>query len=592
MNRIESEPAIKAASGLGRRPRHMATIVALLILIFVAVSLSAVRQKSPTADETFHLASGYSYLKWADFRLNPEHPPLAKLIAALPLLALNNDDTPLTREQRDTVQVNGVNGWRLANQWLFSRNDAESMLFYARLSMLLVAGLLGLLVFAWTRELYGLSAAFAALVLYVFDPNMLAYAPLIHTDIPFALTLFGGTYFFWRTLREITWLNCLTTVVFFSAAAITKFSFIIVPPIWGVLAIARVVSSEPLHSRITAQSSFVGAWTKSGWVAIICISAALCTYGTIWAAYGFRYDAVSGQQTPLGISSAITPAWWLTPLIHLNQNSHVFPEAWLSGLVYAISSLGRTSYLLGEISADGFWYYFPIAIAVKTPLPTLLLLITSLTMVNANRRAWVNSLFLWVPIFLFFSVAIYSRMNIGVRHILPIYPFLFVWLGGFSTALLRSSAIAKRCGLLLMGIWLISSCLSNYPDYIAFFNETLGHRERHEILVDSSLDWGQDLKGLNRWMVDQQVDRIELAYFGTADPAYYGIDAIYEPGTWSIVFSQPQNQAGVQKASYIAISVTHLMGLYLGPANPYAPFLRKTPVASIGHSIMVYRTEQ
>jgi len=160
------------------------------------LSLTAAAQKSPTADENFHLVAGYSYLKWGDYRINPEHPPFAKLWAAVPLLALDTNDEPLTREARDRVQVNGKYGWLLANQWLFSSNDAQKLFFLAKIPMVALGSLLGLVVFCWTRELYGLPAAFAALVIYVFDPNILAHSAVVHTDIPFALALFAGTYFF------------------------------------------------------------------------------------------------------------------------------------------------------------------------------------------------------------------------------------------------------------------------------------------------------------------------------------------------------------------------------------------------------------
>jgi len=569
------------------------TLVGVLLLMFIGLALTAVEQKSPTIDENFHLLAGYSHLKWGDYRINPEHPPLAKLMAALPLLLLDTNDTPLSREERDKIQNNVENGWRLANRWLFSSNDAETLFRYARVPMLLVGVMLGLLVFAWTRELFGLTAAFAALVLYVFDPNMLAYAPLVHTDLTFALTFFGGIYFFWRTLQEMTWFNGLLTLAFFSASAITKFSFVAVPLIWAILAVATIVSSEPLRYRLTPKKTVAvpGKWSKAGWLAALFFIALLCAYCIIWTAYRFRYQAVSGQPVPLGITDAVTPASWLPPLIQFNQSYHLLPEAWLSGLVYVLSASNRTAYLLGEVS-DGFWEFFPIAIAVKTPLPTLLLLLGSLACVSFQRQIAKGSMFIWVPVLVFLSLAIYSRMNIGLRHILPIYPFLFVWLGGVCAVLLRSPSIAKRCAVWFLGLWLVGSCVVNYPDYLAFFNETLGDRERHEILVDSNLDWGQDLKGLKRWMVNQGVEKIELAYFGTADPAYYGIKAIYEPGTWSAILSKPPDSIGLRTAPYIAISATHLVGLYFAPQNLYAAFLRKTPVAAIGHSIFIFRTDR
>ena len=573
--------------------RHSGIIVGSLLLLFIGLALSAVEQKSPTLDESFHLLAGYSHLKWRDFRINPEHPPLAKLMAALPLLLLDTNDAPLSREERDEVETNVEHGWRLANRWLFSSNDAETIFRYARLPMLLVGALLGLLVFAWARELYGLTAAFAALTFYVFDPNMLAYAPLVHTDLTFTMTFFGGTFFFWRTLRELTWLNVLLTLAFFSAAAITKFSFVTVPLIWAILAMVRIVAAEPLHCRLTARTTVTvtGKWAKAGWLTALLLVALLCAYCIIWAAYGFRYEAASGEPIPLSITDAVTPSRWLIPLIQLNQSYHLLPEAWLSGLVYVLSASNRTAYLLGETS-DGFWLFFPIAIAVKTPLPTLLLLLGSLVVTPDQQKIATGNQFLWMPVSVFLSLAIYSRTDIGLRHILPTYPFLFVWLGGVSAALLRSPSIAKRCAVCVLGLWLVGSCVANYPDYLAYFNETLGDRERHAILVDSNLDWGQDLKGLKRWMVDQKVERIELAYFGTADPAYYGIDAIYKPGTWSAVLSKPPDSTRLRTATYIAISATHLVGLYFAPQNPYASFLRKKPVAAIGHSIFIYRTDR
>jgi hypothetical protein len=574
--------------------RHILGVVAsvvLLLILFITVSLTATLQKSPTADENFHLVAGYSYLKWGDYRINPEHPPFAKLWAALPLLALTIDEAPLTREARDQVQVNGKYGWLLANQWLFSSNDADKLFFCAKIPMVALGALLGLLVFCWARELYGLPAAFAALVIYVFDPNILAHSAIVHTDIPFTLALFAGTYFFWRTLREITWFNWLMMAGCFALSAVTKFSFVTILPIWGVLGVSHILSSVPVRSRIAPNAKIAGYWYKAGWISVIFLSVIAVAYAAVWSVYGFQYDAVVGQRVPLGIAAAVKPSSWLTPWIRFNSEHRLFPEAWLSGLVYALSTFDRTAYLLGEISGEGFWLYFPIAFAVKTPLPTQLLLLASLVLSLDKASVFTSRRFILLPILVFFSLAVYSRMNIGLRHILPIYPFLFVWLGGSVGTLWASRSAAKRCGVLMLGLWLVWSTLKAFPDYLAFFNETVGARDRYKILVDSNLDWGQDLKGLKRWMDDHKVAKIQLAYFGTADPAYYGIDAIHMPGTWSIVLTKPRHYDDAQLSSYIAISATHLVGVYLGQKNPYVTFLLKQPVATIGGSIFIYRAD-
>ncbi len=564
--------------------------VSLSLAIFCGLSLGAALQKSPTADESFHLVAGYSYLRWGDFRINPEHPPLVKLLAALPLLALHTNDSALTRESRDQVEVNGKYGWLLANQWLFATNEADKLFLYAKIPMVALGATLGVLVFCWARELYGFAAGFAALTLYVFDPNILAYSALIHTDIPFALMFFSGSYFFWRTVKRMTWLNWLMTAAFFSLCAVTKFSFLTLLPIWGWLGLSVIFSARSLCSP--TGSIATTRFRKAAWMALVFLSLVGFALATIWAAYGFRYEAVSGQRSPLLMSAAVEPAAWLRPLILINPKWHLLPEAWLSGLVYALSTFNRTAYLLGELSGDGFWLYFPIAFAVKTPLATLVLLLLSLVMCLWRPRRCAHEQFLLLPLVLVFGMAVYARMNIGLRHIIAVYPFLFVWLGANAVRLWEGRSVALKVGVLGLAGWLLGSTLSAFPNYLAYFNDAVDCRKAYEILVDSNLDWGQDLKGLKKWMDANGVKKIHLAYFGTADPAYYGINAIYAPGTWTTVMSKTNNGNDAQADPYIAISATHLVGVYFGSANPYAKFQEQTPIATIGGSIFVYRMDQ
>jgi hypothetical protein len=194
-----------------------------------------------------------------------------------------------------------------------------------------------------------------------------------------------------------------------------------------------------------------------------------------------------------------------------------------------------------------------------------------------------------LPILVFFCLAVSSGMNIGFRHLLPIYPFLFVWLGGCVGVLWASRSSLKKAGVFLLGLWLGWGALSNYPDYLAYFNEVTEPADRYKVLADSNLDWGQDLKGLKQWMDEHNIPKIHLAYFGTADPAYYGIDAIHEAGTWSTVLSKPRSDDTASVAEYIAISATHLASVYFWPAKPYHLYASTEPIAVIGGSIHVYK---
>jgi hypothetical protein len=575
-----------------KRIQKALTFIAVpFLIVFYLISATAALRKSPTYDEPVHLFAGYSYLKWGDFRVNPEHPPLAKALAALPLIALKVDAASITRAQRDFVQLRKDYGWILADRFFMSRDDAESLFFYAKLVMIGLAATLGIFVFHWARALFGLTAGIVSLAIYSFDPNVLAHSSIVHTDLPFALCFFAGTYFFWRTSNRFTWINLLCTSLFFALSSVTKFSFIVILPVWVVLGIIRVFSSEPQQSQITSPELVERASSKLVLLAIVLATAVVMAYVVVWMAYEFRFDAVGQQTGQMLVGRLLSKESWLSPLLALNSKYFILPEAWVYGVLDTFKDLDRSSYLFGEIHNEGSWLYFPTAFMVKTPLPTLLLSAAGLGLLLFHRRAHRGEIFLLLPVFIFFSVAVWSRLNIGVRHILPIYPFLFVWLGVTVKAIWVRENHAAKFSILFLGIWLLVSCLKTYPDYLAFFNELVGGPENgRRVLVDSNLDWGQDLKGLKIWMDHHKLKKIEFAYFGTVDPSYYGINAVPAPG--SITPFWRGGKDDLPTASYIAISATYLEGLYLADRDTYAVFRGKTPIASIGHSILVFPRDQ
>ncbi len=565
-----------------------AIIVVLFTLIFSLISLATALQKSPTFDEPTHLYAGYSYLRWGDFRVNPEHPPLVKILAALPLLAFDINSCTITQDQRDIVQERKEYGWNLADQFILANRRVEKFFLYPKLVMIGLAVILGVFVFWWAREIYGLNAALAALALYCFDPNFLAHSSIIHTDVPFTLFFFAGTYFYWRAAHRLTWGNLFGASLLFALSAVVKFSFVAILPIWIVLGILRAFSWQPQQSQITSPEVVLAPRQKMALHLIVLGTAMVMAYLVVWAAYGFRFDAVGGETEQLRIGRLVTKESWLSVLAILNSKYFILPEAWLYGLLDAIRASDRESYLLGQIYLHGSWLYFPVAFAVKTSLPTLIALLVAIVLMVRRRSLLPTDLFLLVPVMIFFAVATGSKLNIGLRHILPIYPFLFVWIGGMLATIWASRSRVARYGVSLLGIWLLVSSLRVYPDYLAFFNELAGGPGNgHTILVDSNLDWGQDLKGLQVWMSNQGLTRIQLAYFGTIDPAYYGIDADPLPGTLTV---QSRPRIGDSPApAHIAISATYLKGLYLWNRDQYASFRLQKPVAIIGHSIWVFR---
>lgn len=585
ISRVKLDPRITVAIGLGT-----------FVLLFGFLTVSSFVQKSPSVDEPVHLLSGYSYLKWGDFRANPEHPPLAKVLAALPLLAFDvRDPRPLTPDwDRIPDSKPGPPTENVAREMFFVDNDADRLFFYAKLPMIGLGMILGVFVFLWAKDLYGLTAAAVALFIYCLDPNILAHSQNVHTDVPFATFFFISCYFFWRALNDLSRTNLLLTSLFFGLTAITKYSFLTLLPVWGVMGLLGIYFLKSQRCSITTPRIVSGRWERAALLVGTVACAFITAYIFIWAAYGFRFYAIPGGNRLLSLAPVRSDQPFVNGVASLIIQHQLFPEAWVYGQLYVLKDLRRATYLLGETSIDGFWLYFPVALAVKTPIPTLILLVLTLWTFILKRKERMASLFLLIPPLLYFSLAVWSRMNIGLRHILPIYPFLFVLVGGTAADLWTSKTKVKRGCLIFLALWYVWSSMSIYPHYLAYFNELVGGCQNgHRVLIDSNLDWGQDLKGLKRWMDDHDRQGIQFLYFGTADPNYYDIKGFYLPGSL-IIHPSPDN-ANFELPDYLAVSANLLYGGRIFLTEPQKKFLDSynlgRPSENIGCSILVYKLD-
>ena len=597
-NKESAAKTVSAARPERSRWRFSPALVGIYFaLIFVFLCVSIFLQKSPTVDEPVHLFAGYSYLKWNDFRANPEHPPFVKMWAALPLLALAINDPRPSRPHWDliTETADASATVVVAHEMLFVDNDAESLFFYAKLQMIALSVLLGIFVYLWSEKLFGLEAGIAALFVYALDPNILAHSSIVHTDIPFAAFFFIGTYFFWRFLDRATWTNLVLMAIFSGLAAVTKYSYPVILLVWILLGLGRIISAKSIDSFFAGRDEMVKRWQKATIITGALVSAALTAYFFIWTIYGFRYNAIPGGGLHFHMEWVMPPeSSPLRPIASFLNTHQLFPEAWIYGQLFVQDNLKRPAYLLGQVSPDGFWNYFPVAFAVKTPLPILILMLTALWYLIRGRMERRRGLFLLIPAVVYFALAVFSRINIGLRHILPIYPFLFVLIGGTVAQFWRTGTYVKRGGLILLAIWYVGSSVWIYPHYLSFFNEIVGNPSNGDkILVDSNIDWGQDLKGLKRWMDAKGARKIQLLYFGYAAPEYYGIDASYLPGSW-MVYDPPATQT-TTAPEYVAISVSPLYSPILlssaAKAEDIKPFRSKVPVERIGNSILIFKAD-
>ena len=247
---------------------------------------------------------------------------------------------------------------------------------------------------------------------------------------------------------------------------------------------------------------------------------------------------------------------------------------------------------MGDLSREGWWYYFLIAFLIKTPIP-LLILLTAATILTVVQRTsfWRREAFLLIPVLIWFGVNSSSGFNLGYRHLLPALPFLSV-LAGQVIAIGRIRRRTVIVGLVsILCAWQLVGTLRIHPHYLAYFNELVGGPENgYRYLVDSNLDWGQDLKGLGAYLKAQGVDRVELSYFGTADPAYYGIGYTCLPSFGILSKDKCPIEPGFQdREGVFVVSATHLQGVYLNDPHTFDWLKERKPEVVIGYSIFVYR---
>jgi hypothetical protein len=545
----------------------------IFALVFVALELFSGTRESATWDEPVHVMDGYLSLVRGDFRADIEHPPLLRIWAALPLLVTTPIVPPDTRRIDDALPERWVlkDLFATTHQFMYVDNDADRLLYRARFMIVLLGVGLGGLVYAWANAIFGWPAAVASLLLYSVEPNIASHARLVTTDFGVTLAIFGAVYFLWRVARHWSPWNIAGLTAFTVVAVTGKFSGLLLAPILVVIGGWAVMRSALAPSRAL----------------LLSLVLAVVSLGSVWACYGFRYlpSANTSWRFDLDTASWAADLPATTRVTAWIDRHHLLPNAYSEGLLLNRErSQKRNTFFAGSYSVTGWWYYFPAAFALKTPLAMLLLAAAGLWWLARHSRAVAP--YLIAPPLIYLAFAMTTPINIGLRHILPLYPFLVLLAAAGLHALFTRGR--TTIAAMALGLAVVEPALA-YPHTLAFFNILAGGPSHgSEYLVDSNLDWGQDLKGLEAWMVDRHVDHINLAYFGFADPRYYGIDCTFLPGGPGWV-EREQLQLP-RLPGYVAVSATILRGVN-GDAlerDFYGRLARLTPVTTIGHSIVVY----
>ncbi len=556
--------------------RYHHAIAIVLLLALVAQCIMSMRQKSLTEDEYVHIPAGLSYLRTNDFRLNLDEPPLMKLLAAMPLLAWRQG---LYLPMADS-------SWREKNAWHFARRffdahrrNLDLIVFLTRLPTVILSVALGMVICRWSAALYGAWAGIFALALYAFEPNILAHSRLATMDLGISLFITAAIYGLWRLHRAPSAGLLIFTGLIVGLAATTKFSGLMLIPLTLVL----IILGRALEKRIVAKAQkrwrgIIGDCVR--WMGVLITAGAVIFlfYGMEWEPLATDPEMISKLEA--AASAPGQPAWKKL-CFRAAVNVPIPAPSYIKGISYLLRHFrqGHDAYLMGQYSRKGWWYYFIVSVLIKTPIPFLLLILLSVfPFRKAPSLMWSDRIFLLAPPIVFYAAALTSPMNIGHRHILPIYPFLFIWCSRLVVRIPRRWWWPLLVVVLL--VWHVASAVRIHPHYLAYFNGLIGGpKNGPRYLLDSNIDWGQDLELLKKYLHRERISDLYLDLRGNVDPSYYGLAG--KPITpYQAFYPVPGNYA---------VRVNELYNLHHENKRRFQWLREREPTARVGYSIYVYR---
>ncbi|MCK4635633.1 MAG: glycosyltransferase family 39 protein [Candidatus Moranbacteria bacterium] len=598
--------------------KHYKIIITLAILFLTIVSVKLANDDSLTFDEVAHIPAGYSYVSEFDYRLNPEHPPLVKVLSGIPLLFLNLNFETSQNLWNETNQWGEYKQWQAGHHLLHEvGNNVDQITFFARLPIILISIGLALLLFQWGKKIGGTATGIFALLLCVFDPNILGHNHLVTTDIGIAAAMVFAFYFFLSFVRHPSWKNAFLTGLTLGIAQITKFSAILLVIFFVLLLITFIIFK--LFEIENHKFRFILNYFKKS------ILIGFTIFFVIWLTYiPFTYNM------PTEVLSTLTPAK-INPddgiidqqafnfIILTNKNSLTRSlGTYVYGVMYVKNRVagGNGAYFMGQVANQSFPTYFPVAFITKQTLfhlffyvfaiSTFLILIyqdilklfsQKITKSLSGGRKYILhnfteiSLILFIIFYLYISIT--GNLNIGFRHLFPIMPLIYlitarVCVNIYSKLINGKGIIAIRYVFIAMISLMITEVIWAYPYYISYFNQTVGGpKNGYKIMTDSNADWGQDLKRLEKYLNEHpEIDKIHVHYFGGDRPSNrLGEDRFIE--WWD-------SKRPIEKG-YYAISVNHLQGsIYnseLSDDNSYRWTLKYKPIAQVGTSFLIYKVE-
>lgn len=560
-------------------------IVVLFLSLHFLMAFSSAITESPTSDEPLFITGGYNYWQEKDYRINSEAGILIQRWISLPLIFQNLKYPYFENESLKK------DGWNIADHFLYKiGNNPELMVASSRLMVMALSVVLGLAVYLLSKSIFGKTGGIISLSLYAFSPSILASARLATSDLITSLAFLIAIWTFWKMIQKISIYTVLLSSLALSFLFLSKMSAFIIIPVNMILIVIFLLRKTPLYICVGNRTIKVSDQHMQ-LAGIISASAVnfLVVFISIWMFYGFRYSMLKDEQ-----NNRPAAEWnWKTftadsgiegKIANFARKNKLLPEAYLYGFSFVMKhSKQRNSFLNGQYCRTGWWYFFPYAFLVKTPIPLLLIIIFSIIVLCFVKTKTFQegacflknkpplNLYDLSPFIVFmvvyFLFAMTSHINIGHRHILPVYPCFFTLAGALSITFIGSNPFLKLIKILtfMLLFWFSFESLKILPHYLAYFNQFAGGpKNGYKHLVDSSLDWGQDLKGLKKWIDKKKLNEtgspnIYLSYFGTANIDYYGLKIKKLP---SIIQQEKNEEVFELKEGIYCISATMFQSCY------------------------------
>ena len=572
-----------------RITRPVWAAVAALLVLYACVAITASTHKGLSFDEGEELAVGYDIWLRHDFRMEAANGDFIKRWATLPFL-ISRPNFPDT----DNEVWRAGSPYGLGYLFFFKDgNRPESLLLQGRIMVTLLGLATGLMIFFCSREIFGNIGGLVSLGAFALSPHMLAFGALVSTEMSICLGLLGSVWCIWRLLHRVTWCRLLGSLGFIGLLVLAKPTAFIIFPVSAVLLVVRLAAGPPLEWRLGGERIIRSRIVQTVIFCGLILLHVMAAWVAVWAQYDFRYAASPDPADPgvtfhrLSYRDPVNPK--VEAALTWSRDAHFLPQGYVRGIDRLLRhNEDRLAFMNGRWRIGAWRIFFPYAFWVKTPPALLLLFLLGLGgwwwrnrrkqnspgTSGADASEFAPAFYKTVPYFtliiVYFGIAIIQNLNIGHRHILPVYPPLYILAGAAGLIWpLRTSWKWTNLAPVLLILWLAYDSLAMYPHFLAYFSPLAGgprHGYRH--LVDSSLDWGMDLPGLKRWDRRHNPagrEPLYLAYFGTDRPKYYGITCHRLPG----FFDWRRREVYALKPGIYAISATLLQSIYTQTYGPW-----------------------